>query len=151
MAAPVECRTFTPEDSRLDLQRRIASAPRDHAEAVLKSYELLQRLHDCGALAIANGLLGAGPTVISKLTDVVSSGPAVTTLQIGLILGKIATDIDANRIERLVADSITVPSWWRILRLALKKETRQALGLSLGLLSAFGAAIGKQHENGSSK
>ena len=151
MAAPVEFRTFTPEDSRLDLQRRIASAPREHAEAVLESYELLQRLHDCGALAIANGLLSAGPTVIAKLTDVVSSGPAVTALQIGLTLGKIATEIDANQVEQVVADSTTVPSWWRILRLALKKETRQALGLSLGLLVAFGAAIGKQHTSGSSK
>jgi hypothetical protein len=151
MAAPVEFRAFTPEDSRLDLQRRIASAPRERAEAVLESYELLQRLHDCGALAIANGLLSAGPTVIAKLTDVVSSAPAITSLRIGLALGKIATDIDPNRVEQVVADSTTDPSWWRIVRLALRKETRQALGLSLGLLAAFGAAIGKQHQNGSSK
>ena len=151
MAAPVEFRTFTPEDSRLDLQRRIASAPREHAEAVLESYELLQHLHDCGALAIANGLLSAGPTVIAKLTDVVSSSPAITALRIGLALGKIATDIDANRVEQVVAESTGPPSWWRMLRLALKKETRQALQLSLGLLAAFGAAIGKQHQNESSK
>lgn len=104
MATPVEFRTFTPEDSRLDLQRRIASAPREHAEAVLESYDLLQRLHDCGMLAIANGLLSAGPTVIAKLTDVVSSAPAVTALRIGLALGKIATAIDASRVEQLVAD-----------------------------------------------
>ena len=151
MAAPVEFRTFTPDDSRLDLQRRIASAPREHAEAVLESYELLQRLHDCGALAIANGLLSAGPTVIAKLTDVVSSAPAITALRIGLALGKIATDIDANRVEQVVVESTSPPSWWRMLRLALKKETRQALQLSLGLLAAFGAAIGKQHQNESSK
>ena len=148
MAAPVEFRTFTPDDSRLDLQRRIASAPREHAEAVLESYELLQRLHDCGILAIANGLLSAGPTVVAKLTDVVSSAPAVTTLRLGLALGKIATAIDANRVEQLVAESTTPASWWQILRLALRKETRQALGLSLGLLGAFGEAITKQRENG---
>lgn len=151
MATPVEFRTFTPENSRLDLQRRIASAPREHAEAILESCELLQRLHDCGALAIANGLLSAGPTVIGKITDVVSSMPAVTTLRIGLALGKIATAIDANQVEQVVSESATPPSWWQILRLALKKETRQALGLSLGLLVAFGAAIAKQRENGTSK
>ena len=147
MAAPVEFHTFTPEDSRLDLQRRIASAPREHAEAVLESYDLLQRLHDTGILAIANGMLSAGPAVVAKLTDVVSSAPAVTSLRIGLALGKIATAIDADRVEQLVANSVDPPSWWRIIRLALRKETRQALGLSLGLLGAFGAAIGKQTEN----
>jgi hypothetical protein len=147
MAAPVEFHTFTPEDSRLDLQRRIASAPREHAEAVLESYDLLQRLHDAGILAIANGMLSAGPAVIAKLTDVVSSAPAVTSLRLGLALGKIATAIDADRVEQLVANSVPPPSWWRIIRLALRKETRQALGLSLGLLGAFGAAIAKQHEN----
>ena len=148
MAAPVEFRTFTPEDSRLDLQRRIASAPREHAEAILESYELLQRLHDCGALAIANGLLSAGPTVIGKVTDVVSSAPAVTSLRIGLALGKIATAIDASQVERVVSESETPPSWWRIIRLALKKETREVLGLGLGLLVAFGTAIAKQRKNG---
>ena len=146
MAAPVDFRTFTPEDSRLDLQRRIASAPREHAEAILESYELLQRLHDCGALAIVNGLLSAGPTVIGKITDVVSSEPAVTSLRIGLALGKIATAIDANQVERVVSE--TPPSWWRLIRLALKKETREAMGLSLGLLVAFGAAIAKQRKDG---
>jgi len=48
MSVPVEFHTLTPEDRRLDLQRRIASAPREHAEAVLESYGLLQRLHDAG-------------------------------------------------------------------------------------------------------
>jgi len=146
MAVPVEFRTFTPEDSRMDLQRRIASAPREHAEAVLESFELLQRLHECGILAIANGMLSAGSTVVAKLTDVASSAPAVTTLRLGLTLGKIATAIDANQVEQLAADPKTA-SWWRILQLALKRETRQALGLSLGLLVAFGAAIGKQQSS----
>ena len=112
---------------------------------------MLQRLHDCGALAIANGLLSAGPTVIGKVTDVISSAPAVTTLRLGLTLGKIATAVDANQVEQVVSESATPPSWWRIIRLALKKETREALGFSLGLLVAFGAAIAKQRRNETSK
>ena len=147
MAAPVEFRTFTPEDGRLDLERRIASAPREHAEAILESYELLGRLHECGALAIANGLLSAGPTVIGKITDVVSSAPAVTTLRLGLTLGKIATAIDANQVDEAVSQSAAPPSWWRIIRLALSKETRVALELSLRLLVAFGAANLKQRNS----
>jgi uncharacterized protein YjgD (DUF1641 family) len=147
MAAPVEFRTFTPENSRLDLQRRIANVSREHAEAILESYELLQRLHDCGVLALANGLLSAGPTVTAKVTDVVSSEPAVTALRLGLIFGNLATSIDANSVHQLIADPKSKPpSWWQILRLAFTKETRRTLGFALGLLNVVGAAMGKRQD-----
>jgi len=87
MAVAVEFRTYTPPDSRLDLVRRIESAPREHAEAVLEAYDVLQRLHDTGALALVNGLLSAEDTVIDKMTDVVSSKQAVAALRIAMVLG----------------------------------------------------------------
>jgi uncharacterized protein YjgD (DUF1641 family) len=147
MAAPVEFRTFTPENSRLDLQRRIANVSREHAEAILESCELLQRLHDCGVLALANGLLSSGTTVTAKVTDVVSSEPAVTALRLGLIFGNLATSIDANRVHQLIADPKSKPpSWWQILRLAFTKETRRTLGFTLGLLNVVGAAMGKRQD-----
>jgi len=42
-------------------------------------------------------MLSAGPTVVAKVTDVVSSAPAVTALRIGLVLRKLATEIDVCR------------------------------------------------------
>jgi len=50
MAIAVDFREFTPADSREDLIRRVEQAPVEHAEAVLATYDLLQRLHEKGLL-----------------------------------------------------------------------------------------------------
>jgi uncharacterized protein YjgD (DUF1641 family) len=147
MAAAVEFRTYTPPDSRLDLVRRIESAPRAHAEAILEAYDVLQRLHDTGALGLVNGLLSAEDTVIDKVTDVVSSKQAVTALRIAMILGNALTSIDADRVHAAVTEAETrTPSLWRLLRAACSKEVRKAAGLGLSLAQIFGASL-QAHES----
>jgi uncharacterized protein YjgD (DUF1641 family) len=142
MATAVEFRTYTPPDSRLDLVRRIESAPREHAEAVLEAYDVLQRLHETGALALVNGLLSAEDTVIARVSDVVSSKQAVTALRIALILGGILTSIDAEGVHAAVKEAeAETPSLWKLLRTAFSKEVRQAAGLGVALLRIFGAAL----------
>jgi uncharacterized protein YjgD (DUF1641 family) len=148
MAVAVEFRTYTPPDSRLDLVRRIESAPREHAEAVLEAYDVLQRLHDTGALALVNGLLSAENTVIDKVSDVVSSKQAVTALRIAMILGGALTSIDADRVHAAVVEAETrTPSLWQILRTACSKEVRKALGLGVALARIFGASLlSREHD-----
>jgi uncharacterized protein YjgD (DUF1641 family) len=142
MAVPVEFRTYTPPDSRLDLVRRIESAPREHAEAVLEAYDVLQRLHDSGTLGLVNGLLSAEDTVIAKVSDVVSSKQAVTALRIAMILGSALTSIDADRVHAAVAEAETqTPSLWKLLRTACSKDVRKAVGLGLSLARIFGASL----------
>jgi uncharacterized protein YjgD (DUF1641 family) len=142
MAVAVEFRHYTPPDSRLDLVRRIENAPREHAEAVLEAYDVLQRLHDTGALALVNGLLSAKDTVIAKVSDVVSSEQAVTALRIAMILGGALTAIDADRVHAALKDAETrTPSVLHLLRTACSKEVRQAAGLGLSLAQIFGASI----------
>ena len=142
MAVAVDFRSYTPPDSRLDLVRRIESAPREHAEAVLEAYDVLQRLHDTGALALVSGLLSAENTVIDKVSDVVSSKQAVTMLRIAMILGGALTSIDADRVHAAVAEAETsTPSLWQIFRAATSKEVRKALGLGVALARIFGASL----------
>ncbi len=142
MAAPVEFHTYTPPDSRLDLVRRIESAPREHAAAVLEAYDLLQRLHDTGAMGLVNGLLSAEGTVIGKVTDVVSSREAVTALRVAMILGSALTSVDADRVHAAVAQAEThTPSLWELFRAARSKEVRKAAGLGLSLAQIFGASL----------
>jgi uncharacterized protein YjgD (DUF1641 family) len=151
MAVAVEFRTYTPPDSRLDLVRRIESAPREHAEAILEAYDVLQRLHDTGALALVNGLLSAENTVIDKVSDVVSSKQAVTMLRIAMILGGALTSIDADRVHAAVADAEThTPSLWQILRTACSKEVRKAAGLGVALARIFGASLLAREPGGTS-
>jgi uncharacterized protein YjgD (DUF1641 family) len=142
MAVAVEFRTYTPPDSRLDLVRRIESAPREHAEAILEAYDVLQRLHDTGALALVNSLLSAEDTVIDKVTDVVSSKQAVTALRIAMILGSALTSIDADSVHAAVTEAETqTPSLWKLIRTACSKEVRKAAGLGLSLAQIFGASL----------
>jgi len=149
MAVAVEFRTYTPPDSRLDLVRRIESAPREHAEAVLEAYDVLQRLHDTGALGLVNGLLSAENTVIAKVTDVVSSQQAVTALRIAMILGSALTSIDADHVHAAVKEAETrTPSLWKLFRTACSKEVRKAAGLGLSLAQIFGASLLAQKNTG---
>jgi uncharacterized protein YjgD (DUF1641 family) len=142
MAVAVNFHTYTPPDSRLDLVRRIESAPREHAEAILEAYDVLQRLHDTGALGLVNGLLSAEDTVIAKVSDVVSSRQAVAALRIAMILGSALTSIDAERVHTAVAEAEThTPSLWKLLRTACSKEVRKAAGLGLSLAQIFGASL----------
>jgi uncharacterized protein YjgD (DUF1641 family) len=142
MAVAVEFRTYTPPDSRLDLARRIENAPREHAEAILEAYEVLQRLHDTGAFGLVNGLLSAEDTVIDKVSDVVSSRQAVTALRIAMILGSALTSIDADRVHAAVTEAEThTPSLWKLLRTACSKEVRKAAGLGLSLAQIFGTSL----------
>jgi uncharacterized protein YjgD (DUF1641 family) len=150
MAVAVEFHTYTPPDSRLDLVRRIENAPREHAEAVLEAYDVLQRLHDTGALGLVNGLLSAEETVIAKVTDVVSSEQAVTALRIAMILGTALTSIDADRVHAAVTEAETrTPSLWSLLRTACSNEVRQAAGLALSLARIFGASLLARKSSGS--
>jgi len=150
MAVAVEFRTYTPPDSRLDLVRRIESAPREHAEAVLEAYDVLQRLHDTGALGLVNGLLSAEDTVIAKVSDVVSSRQAVTALRIAMILGDVLTSIDAGSVHAAVTEAETrTPSFWKLLRTACSKEVRQAAGLGLSLAQILGASLLARKSSGS--
>jgi uncharacterized protein YjgD (DUF1641 family) len=142
MAVAVEFRTYTPPDSRLDLVRRIESAPREHAEAILEAYDVLQRLHDAGALALVSGLLSAENTVIDKVADVASSKQAVTALRIAMILGGVLTSLDADSVHAAVAEAETrTPSLWQILRTACSREVRKAAGLGVALARVFGASL----------
>ena len=70
MAQAVEFRTFTPDNSREDLMRRIHEAPAEHADALLAAFALLQKFHDVGLLSLASGLISAGNTIVNHLAAV---------------------------------------------------------------------------------
>jgi uncharacterized protein YjgD (DUF1641 family) len=122
--------------------RRLEAAPREHAEAILEAYALLEQLHSAKLIATANGLLSAGDVVVDRLTDVVSSPQAVTLLQVSLILGDVVTSLNATRVQEVVAQTkAATPSWFSLLRRLFSADTRRTLGLTLGLLEAVGNSL----------
>ena len=145
MAVAVDFREFTPVDSREDLIRRVEQAPIEHAEAVLATYDLLQRLHEKGLLDLLNGLLSAGDTVVEHVVDVVSSKEMVTALRIGLIFSNLLNSIDADALHAVVAGAgEETPSLLALGKQAASKDARRGLATAVGLLNLFGAALNKQ-------
>jgi uncharacterized protein YjgD (DUF1641 family) len=145
MAVAVDFREFTPVDSRADLVRRVEQAPIEHAEAVLATYDLLQRLHEKGLLELLNGLLSAGETVVEHVVDAVSSKEMVTALRIGLIFSNLLNSIDADALHAVVTGAgKETPSLLALGKQAASKDARRGLATAVGVLNLFGAALNKQ-------
>jgi len=148
MAKAVSFREYTPQDSRDDLVRRVQSAPVEHAEAVLASYDLLQRMHEKGVIDLFSGLLSAGDTVIERLADVVNSKQAVTALRMALTLGNVLTSIDPDKLHAAIsgAEKEEPPSLLSIVRQASSKDARRGMAFAVGALNALGGALNlKEH------
>ncbi len=146
MAKLVDFRTFTPEDSREDLVRRLQEAPKEHAEALLAGYDLLRRLHEKGIIDLLNGLLSAGDTVVERVADVISSKEAVTALRMALIFGNLLTSIDPDKLHAVIssAEKDEPPSMMSIAKQAISKDARRGMAAAVGLLTVLGATLGKQ-------
>jgi uncharacterized protein YjgD (DUF1641 family) len=143
MAKAVEFREFTPRNSRDDLIRRIEEAPVEHAEAMLATYDLLQRLYDKGIIDLLRGLLSAGDTVVERFTDVVSSREAVSTLRMALVLGTVLTQINPDELHAVISNAgkAAPPSLVTIGKEAVSGDARRGMAMALGLLSVLGRAL----------
>ncbi len=145
MAKAVSFREFTPRDSRDDLIRKIDQAPAEHAEAILASYDLLQRLHEKGLIDLLNGLLSAGDSVVDRAVDAISSKEMVTALRIGLIFGNVLSSVDADKLSAVVSQSRTeAPSLFAVVKQAMSKDARRSMAMAVGVLNVLGAALHAQ-------
>ena len=145
MAIAVDFRKFTPRNSREDLIRKVEQAPVEHAEAVLAAYDLLQRLHEKGMIALLNGLLSAGDTVVDRVVDVISSTEVVTALRMALTFVNLLSVIDPDELHTVISNAgKETPSLLTIGKQATSKDARRGMAAAVGLLTVFGAALGKQ-------
>ena len=142
MAKAVDYRTYTPDDSRDDLLRRIQDAPKEHAEAVLMAYDILGDLHKKGLLGILKGGLERGDAVLDYVVTLAASREAVTAMRTGLILLDVLRGLDADRLHEIILQPDPPPSLFKMLRLAFSREARRAMFVGLGLLNEIGAALG---------
>jgi uncharacterized protein YjgD (DUF1641 family) len=145
MAVAVDFRSYTPADARIDLIKKLESAPVEHAEAILQAYELLQQLHEKGFLELLTGVLTGGEAVLNHVVGLISSPTAITATRLGLMMVNLLGSIDAEKISTaLAAGSAEPPSLLSMAKQATSKEARSAMAVGLGLLTAFGEALEKQ-------
>ena len=136
-------------DPRAELQTRLQNAPLEHAEALLSAYEVLQGLHDRGALDLMRGALGSSDKVIELLVESAKSPEAIWGIRNLVILGKILGEMEPALMEgfaRSLAEAIATtkayeakpPGVWAVLMQFRMKNFRRGLVLVNSMLEAFG-------------
>ncbi len=149
MAIPI---TFTPQpvDPHLELMRKVEAAPREHAEALLVAWDLLQTAHDQGLLDLLQGLVGGRDVIADKLAAAMVMPESINAIRNLIALGRIMAAFDPDMLHRLAKamdqgmqgpqpDGST-PSLFRIMRQAASPAGKRGLSMAVQLLVAVGTA-----------
>jgi uncharacterized protein YjgD (DUF1641 family) len=88
-----------PRNAREELSRKLEQAPEQHAEALLETYELLQQLHDSGALRLLRGVLRSGDLLLDTAVNAAKSDEAIRGLRNAIILVKMLGSINPDLLQ----------------------------------------------------
>jgi|HubBroStandDraft_1064217.scaffolds.fasta_scaffold15509_2 uncharacterized protein YjgD (DUF1641 family) len=145
--------TFKPEpvDPQKELMRRVENAPREHAEALLATWDLLQTAHDQGILDLAQGLMGGRDIIAGKLAEAANTPDGINAIRNLIALGRIVAALDPEMLykvsraldrnpPRVPAAQEKPPSLLSLFRQFRAEDTRRGLAYGLDLLAVMGAA-----------
>jgi hypothetical protein len=147
MAIPL---SFKPQllDPHLELERRLASAPREHAEALLVVYDILQAAHENGTLDAVHGLVSARDKIAGRLAEYAGTPEGKTALLNLLEAGKVLASLDpavlaplSHALQQGAEEhrrEDTPPSLWQLFRRASSKEGRRGLSFFTLILTNLG-------------
>jgi uncharacterized protein YjgD (DUF1641 family) len=150
MANPLSFKP-NPVDPHLELERRLSSASREHAEALLVVYDILQASHENGTLDAIHGLITARDKIAGRLAEAANTEEGKTALLNLLEAGKILASLDPEVLAPLAAalhqsarDHKTEkapPSTWQLLRRATSEDGRRGLSFFTLLLANLGKSL----------
>jgi uncharacterized protein YjgD (DUF1641 family) len=157
MAQPIPLE-LPPRDPRRELQCRLQNAPVEHAEALLAAYDVLQALHDRGALDMVRGALSAGDKMIEDVVQLTNTPEGIQAIRNTVILIKTVGALDPDMLNAFfgampaalcVATAPDPPSLWQLVNKFRSKHFRRGLAMINALLEGFGSNISKEqsHEN----
>jgi uncharacterized protein YjgD (DUF1641 family) len=149
MAHPI---TFKPQliDPQQELMRRVEAAPKEHAEALLTAWEVLQTAHDKGVLDLAKGLIGGKDIITGKLAEAAAMPESVAAIRNAMAGARILGSIDPDMLQRLAQGMESAsaehkaetkpPSLWTLFRRSTSADARRGLSFMTLLLNALGKA-----------
>lgn len=150
MANPLPFKPL-PVDAHLELERRLRAAPREHAEALLVAYDLLQTAHEQGILDTVDGLLSARDTIFGKLAEYAKLPEGINGIRNLLAALKIFTSLDPDTLDQLSRSVAAAaaehrqeqkpPSLFQIARRAASEDGRRGLSFMTLLLTSVGRAL----------
>ena len=160
MAQPILL-NIPPRDPREALYRRLEEAPQEHAEALLAAYDVLQGLHDRGALELIKGALGSSDKVLQILVDAGNTPEVIRGIRNLMILAKIFEGIDPELLEGLeraapeglaAAKKAEPLGFLELMKKLFSRETRRVISSAACVVELFGKSLGpktpRQRENG---
>ena len=150
MANPLSFKP-NPVDPHLELERRLAKAPREHAEALLVVYDILQASHENGTLDAIHGLVTARDKIAGRLAEAANTEEGKTALLNLLEAGKVLASLDPEVLAPLAAalhqssqdhkTEKTPPSSWQLFRRATSEDGRRGLSFFTLLLTNLGKSL----------
>ena len=150
MANPI---TFKPHpvDPHLELERRLAAAPRERAEALLVAYDILEAAHDNGLLDTVHGLVSARDAILGKLAEYAKTPEGEAGIRNLLAAAKILAALDPETLDRLSRSAVAAsqehrqerkpPSLWQLFKRANSEDSRRGLSFLTLLLSGLGRSL----------
>ena len=140
-----------PVDPKTELQRRLDAAPREHAEALLVAWDVLQAAHDKGLLDTLHGLIEAKDTIAGKVAEYAKLPEGVAGIRNLLTAAKILTELDPELLD-LIAKAMSSatkehqeeqrpPSLWRLFRRSTNEDSRRGLSFLTMILSGLGRSL----------
>lgn len=140
-----------PVDPHLELERRLSHAPREHAEALLVVYDILQAAHENGTLDAVHGLISARDKIAGRLAEAANTEEGKTALLNLLEAGKVLASLDPSVLAPL-ADAMrqssqdhkketAPPSTWQLFRRATSEDGRRGLSFFTLLLTNLGRSL----------
>jgi uncharacterized protein YjgD (DUF1641 family) len=152
MAEPILL-NIPPRDPRAALYRRLESAPQEHAEALLAAYDILQGLHDRGALELLKGALGSSDKVLQILVDAGNTPEVIRGIRNLMIMARIFEGLQPELLEGLeravpeglaAAQSAEPLGFLELLKKLVSRDTRRAMATIACVVESFGKSLRSQ-------
>jgi uncharacterized protein YjgD (DUF1641 family) len=128
-------------DPRQELERRLAAAPMQHAEALLVAFDLLEEAHAQGLLDMLHGAVGSKNAIFGKVAEYARQPVSTQALRNFLILGKLFGRISPEKLSCATAPAkeMEPPSLWNMFKQIRSKDGRRGLNIVVTLLCGLGA------------
>lgn len=155
MAKPIQL-DFPARDRQAELQRLLAEAPVEHAEAILEFLDLLEVLHQQKVLSTLRGAVGAGDDLVTHVAQTVSQPEFVRAMRNFLALSKLFGQLEPEfieAVERSIPRQLKncddcrptpVPGLWQIARTFWSPPVRRALFAAGIILAGVGHYMNRE-------
>lgn len=153
MANPISFKPL-PVDPHLELERRLNAAPREHAEALLVVYDIVQAAHDNGLLDATHGLISARDAIMGKIAEYAKTPEGETGIRNLLAAAKVLAALDPEVLDQLSRSVVDAsqqhtqeqkpPSLWQIFKRTNSEDGRRGLSFLTLLLSGLGRSLKRQ-------